>query len=206
MGRARFIAVTGVSNKVLQKFDLYHDMLVRWQVGLNLIGTSTQSQIWERHFLDSAQLYQCLPPHNSPGPWVDVGSGAGFPGLVVSLLADYPVHLVERDQKKAMFLREVVRATQSTAVVHAESIEKLKLPKASVISARALAPLSRLLSLVQPISEPNTICLFPKGRQFSEDLTRARKYWNIRCKLKVSITDSEARIIIVEDFDRVATS
>ena len=205
MSRTRFSAFTGASARVLKLFDAYHDLLIRWQAKLNLVAASTERDIWDRHFLDSAQLCQCLPPQHSPGPWIDVGSGAGFPGLVVSLLGYYPVHLVERNKKKAEFLREVISATHSNAVVHSQSLEDLQLPTAAVISARALAPLCRLLSLVEPISDDKTICFFPKGRQFSDDLTRARKYWNIRCKLKSSITDSAARIIIVEDFNRVGT-
>ena len=186
-----------VSRETLARLDVYVEVLLHWQKSMNLIGPDTQVEVWTRHVLDSAQLAVHVPDE----VWargrghVDLGSGAGFPGLVLAILSGAPTHLIERDQRKAAFLREAARLTAAPVTVHAVGAGTLDLPPADVMTARALAPLERLLPLAARFADKDTICLFPKGRDVRNELTRARKAWTIDPDLIPSITDPEARIV-----------
>jgi 16S rRNA (guanine527-N7)-methyltransferase len=179
-GPSDFINETLVSRETLDRLTTYVNLLIDWNERLNLVAPSTLADVWRRHILDSAQLVPLIPPETKT--IVDLGSGAGFPGLVLSImLTDRPglrVHLVESIQKKCRFLEAVIAATGAPAVVHAARAEDMRL-KADVVTARAVAPLDRLLPLAHPFFRPGTIALFLKGRSLNDELTLATKSWTL---------------------------
>jgi 16S rRNA (guanine527-N7)-methyltransferase len=168
---------------------------------MNLIASSTEPNLWTRHIADSLQLLALAPQARI---WVDLGTGAGFPGVVIACaLADVPgalVHLVERSTKKAAFLREAVHATGAPAEVHAvrleDFVENLAAP-VDVVTARALAPLAALLAGTYPLLKTGTLGLFPKGQDVDAELTEAAKCWSIQSSLAPSLTDPRAKIVCV---------
>jgi 16S rRNA (guanine527-N7)-methyltransferase len=163
-----------------------------------LVGPKTLNEVWSRHIADSLQL---LPLVVDAKIWLDLGSGAGFPGLVVAIAGaerGLEVHLVESNDRKCAFLRHVARATGVAAEIHAERLEKV-LPgfvgRADVVSARALAPLTQLVAWTSPLLKTGTLGLFPKGRDLSVELTEARKSWSFAADILPSRTDSAAGIV-----------
>lgn len=184
---------TGVSRETLDRLRLYGELLVKWQKTINLVGPSTLPDLWRRHFLDSAQLFPLLP--DSARVLVDFGSGAGFPGLVLAILGVPEVHLIESDQRKCAFLREVARQTDAPVTVHAKRIEAVVPFAADVITSRALASLAQLLDLARPFLTPQTLCLFPKGQNVEAELTEAHKIWNMQVTRVPSRSDADATIL-----------
>jgi len=207
--RARAFSLTPVSRETEERLGRFVDLLLTWQKTTHLIAPSTVPTLWTRHVADSLQLLDLAP---SARVWVDLGTGGGFPGLVIACaLAGMPgaqVHLVESNQKKAAFLREAVRVTGAPAIVQAMRIEKFVADFADqggpveVVTARALLPLKSLLSQCFPIISRGALGLFPKGQDVDAELTQAAKYWNIRCTLVPSRTDSLARIAMVRALER----
>ena len=204
-GRARALALTPVSRETSDRLDRFVAVLLTWQRRVNLIATSTEPEIWTRHIADSLQLLALAPQARI---WVDLGSGGGFPGLVVACaLADRAgaqVHLVEANAKKAAFLHEAARVTGAPALVHAERIEAFtrKAPAAvDVVTARALAPLVELLAYAYPLLKRGACGLFPKGQDVESELTEVAKYWKIQASLAVSRTDPKARIVVVRGLE-----
>jgi 16S rRNA (guanine527-N7)-methyltransferase len=177
LGPEGFAARIDVSRETIERLKLYLELLRRWQRAINLVGPATLVDPWRRHMLDSAQLMAHLPV--VPGPLVDLGSGAGFPGMVLALLGVPAVALVEADRRKAQFLREVARATGAIVAVHNERIERLGGWPAAVVTARALAPLPRLLALAERFLAPDSVCLFLKGRSLARELIDAGKSWHM---------------------------
>jgi len=187
------------------------EMLLKWQQTTNLVAPSTLDRIWTRHVLDSLQLVALAPQARM---WVDLGSGGGFPGLVIACaLAGRPgakVHLVESNRKKAAFLREAARRLGLPALVHPERIEdavpRLADPMApdriDVVTARALAPLAKLLDLAEPLLKTGALALFPKGQDVETELTDAAKYWNIEPDLIPSRTSPRGRVVVVRSARR----
>ncbi len=203
--RARALALTPVSRETEVRLDRFVELLLDWQRRINLIASSTESKLWTRHVADSLQL---LPLAPQACRWVDLGSGGGFPGLVIACaLADTKgaeVHLVESTAKKAAFLREAARATGAPAVIHAARIEDFvdNAPAGiEVVTTRALAPLVDLLATAYPLLRRGTWGLFPKGRAAASELTDAGKRWKIRASLEVSRTDPQARIVVVRGLE-----
>lgn len=192
---------TDVSRETLDRLALYAELLQKWQPKLNLIGPSTVPDLWTRHFVDSAQIHPLVPP--GAATIVDIGSGAGFPGLVLAILGLKTVHLVESDTRKAVFLREVARQTETPVVVHNRRMEELGPLPVDVFLARALAPLEVLLSYIEPYLTPNTLCIFHKGKRFNQELTEAKKTWRIRADIVQSCTDSESALLRLEKICRV---
>ncbi|HYD30663.1 MAG TPA: 16S rRNA (guanine(527)-N(7))-methyltransferase RsmG [Azospirillaceae bacterium] len=184
---------TGVSRETVEKLEAYAALLRKWQERINLVSRTTLDDLWRRHFLDSAQLFTLLPENTRVQ--VDLGSGAGFPGLVLAILGVPEVHLIESDSRKAIFLREAARLTQAPAIVHAERIEKVAPFPADVVSARALASLTELLPLALPFLGQTGVCLFPKGQSWQEELTQAERVWNMRVDRFDSLTDPSATIL-----------
>jgi 16S rRNA (guanine527-N7)-methyltransferase len=170
-----------VSRETLERLTLYLDLLQRWQRAVNLVGASTLADPWRRHILDCAQLVAHLPA--TAGTVIDLGSGAGLPGMVLALLGVRGIHLVESDQRKAQFLREAARITGAEVTVHAERIEQLAGLRGDVVTARALAPLPRLLALAENVLEPQGVCLFLKGEQVERELTDARETWHMQLEI-----------------------
>ncbi len=189
-----------VSRETWARLDAYVDLLRRWQTIKNLVGPAALSQIWRRHIADSAQLADLAPDARV---WADLGSGAGFPGLVVAILRaesdQTRVHLIESNGRKAGFLREAVRATGVRASVHQARIEQVLpgLGLVDVVSARALAPLPQLIRLSQTALESGAQGLFPKGQYLDNELTDATKSSRFIFELIPSRTDRNARIVRV---------
>jgi 16S rRNA (guanine527-N7)-methyltransferase len=205
--RARALTLTPVSRETSDRLDRFVETLLAWQQRINLIAPSTEPKLWTRHIADSLQLLALAPQAKI---WVDLGSGGGFPGLVIACaLADKPgarVHLVESSTKKAAFLREAARATGAPAEVHAVRIEDFveNLAMAvDVVTARALAPLVRLLAATYPLLKTGTLGLFPKGQDVDAELTEAAKCWSIQSSLAPSLTDPKAKIVRVTGIERV---
>ena len=191
-----------VSRETLDRFRAYADLLAKWTRAINLVSQRSMDDVWRRHFLDSAQLQSYLPPtpQAQARSILDVGSGAGFPGLVLALLGCGRVHLVEADRRKAEFLREAVRVTGADAQVHAERIEDLPALAVDVVTCRAFAPLPRILELTERFlagreGETQPVGLFLKGRRADEELTAALKTWRLRLERFDSETAPEASII-----------
>ena len=185
-----------VSRETLARLETYAGLLEKWQKAVNLVAPSTLSELWRRHMLDSAQLWPLLPPGTRC--LIDLGSGAGFPGLVLAILGLPDVHLVESDQKKCAFLREVARATGTPVTVHNCRIEALPRLGAEVVTARALAPLPRLLALAAPFLLGGAIGLFLKGESAEQELTEARRQWTMKVAAEPSRSSPQGVILRVE--------
>jgi 16S rRNA (guanine527-N7)-methyltransferase len=204
--RNRALALTPVSRETLDRLDRFVAELLSWRQRMNLIGASTVPILWTRHVADSLQLLALAPQAKT---WADLGSGAGFPGLVLACaLADTPgvtIHLVESNGKKAAFLREAAKATAAPAIIHAVRIVDFvnnQTDGVEVVTARALAPLSELLSATYPLLKKGAVGLFPKGQDVEAELTAATKCWNIQSSLEASLTDPKARIVKITGIDR----
>ena len=202
LSRAEFAETTGVSRETLDRLQLHLDLLERWQRRINLVGRATLADPWRRHMLDSAQLLRLLPA--PPGPVVDLGSGAGFPGLVLAICGVPGMHLIESDRRKAEFLREVVRQTGAPAEIHVGRIEQMQGWPAGVVTARALAPLPRLLSLAGRFLGPGSTCLFLKGASAHAELTEAARHWHIMPALVPSLSDPSGVVLQLKEVGRAS--
>jgi 16S rRNA (guanine527-N7)-methyltransferase len=194
-----------VSRESLVKLETYVQLLLTWQAKINLIGPSTIEGVWKRHVLDGLQLLPLMAPKTEV--IADLGSGAGIPGLILALGGNLKVHLYESNGKKVAFQREVIRQTRANAEVHQIRLETLeshlptKLPQ--YVTARALAPLDRLLGWSSPFLTRGAIGLFHKGQDVDSELLEATKSWKIGALKHPSITDSMGCILEVKDIARV---
>lgn len=191
----------GVSRETLGRLERLDALLVKWNPAINLVARSTLGQAWDRHILDSAQLFMLAPP--TARRWVDMGSGGGFPGLVIACLAadlrpDLAVTLIESDQRKATFLREAARDLGLTPDILVQRIETAKPQRADVLSARALAALPALLGFAQRHLAPDGTALFPKGASWREEVEQARKDWHFTLEPHPSATDPQGAILAVK--------
>lgn len=204
-GPAAFASRFGVSRETLEKLQTYEALLKQWQKTVNLVAPSTLGEVWHRHFADSAQLLRLAP--ESAAVWLDLGSGAGFPGLVLAILlaerSECRVLLVESDTRKAAFLREVARHTGAAVDIYPGRIEmhstQANVPTIDVITARALASLDRLLALSLPYQSANTMMLFLKGKSVSAEVEEAERRWRFRYRIEASLTDVDAGVLVIED-------
>ena len=191
-----------VSRETYGALKAYQLLLEKWTTRINLISKSTRENVWARHICDSAQVMGLASKHAAH--WIDIGSGGGFPGLVVAILAkefnpQLRVTLIESDERKAVFLRTVVRELQLNAMVQAKRIEAVGPLRADVISARALADLNDLLRLTHPFMSQNTQCLFMKGKNWSKEVKEAEKSWQFQAERFISKTNHEAVILSVRN-------
>jgi 16S rRNA (guanine527-N7)-methyltransferase len=177
----------------LARLDAYAGLLRQWARRINLVAASTFADLWRRHFLDSAQLFPLVPAGTRS--LVDLGSGAGFPGLVLAIMGVEGVELVEADVRKCAFLREAARIATAPVVVRNARIEVLSPHPIDVVTARGCAPLDRLLSLAQPLIGPHTLCLFPKGEQAGQELAAAGRTWEMDVASHDSCTDPRGVIL-----------
>lgn len=186
-----------VSRETLEKFVVYERLLLKWQQTINLVGVSTLDNVAERHFFDSAQLFKYIPDTNVT--LADMGSGAGFPGMILAMLGVSDAHLIESDVRKATFLREVARETGTKVTIHDERVEACKINNIDVFTARALAPLKDLLSLTSALATPGHTfyCLFSKGLQVQEEIAKAQKKFTFEYELFQSLTDISGKIVEV---------
>ncbi len=197
-GPAAFQAATGVSRETRDRLEVYADLLIRWTQKINLVAKTTIPDLWTRHFVDSAQLAPLIT--NRPRI-IDVGTGAGFPGLVLAIMDLGSVILVESDKRKAAFLREVARQTQTDVRIIADRVESVR-EHADIITARAFAPLPRLLDLTQNLVDNETQYLLLKGQDIDEELTQATTSWNMTVERRPSRTDPRGVILQLTQVQR----
>jgi 16S rRNA (guanine527-N7)-methyltransferase len=204
--KAAALALTPVSQETAARLDRYVALLLEWQAKTNLVAASTLPHLWTRHISDSVQL---LALASSARIWVDLGSGGGFPGVVLACaLAEIPdtmIHLVERNAKKAAFLREALRVTNSPGTVHladiGDSVDRIAGP-VDCVTARAVAPLHQLIGFAAPWVSRGAKALFLKGQDVEAELTEATKYWNIRPLLHSSRTGGQGWIVELDHIER----
>jgi 16S rRNA (guanine527-N7)-methyltransferase len=196
-----FARLTHVSRETMARLEDYVRLLSAWNRRINLVGRNTIGDVWQRHILDSAQLMAHLPP--GARRVVDLGSGAGLPGLILAILGIPEVHLVESDRRKAVFLAEAIRITRAPATLFAQRAERIPAVTADVVIARACAPLAELLALAWPFIGRDTICLFHKGKGVAAELTDAAKDWNMLAKTLPSVADKSGCIVKLEGVSRV---
>jgi 16S rRNA (guanine527-N7)-methyltransferase len=191
-----------VSRETLPRLAVYAALLEKWQAKINLVGPATLPDLWRRHFLDSAQLLPLLPA--ATGTLADLGSGAGFPGLVLAIMTDWRVHLLDSDQRKCAFLRQVAVdcGIVDRVTIHPKRIEQVTGLAADVVTARACAPLAELLELAEPFIGEKGTGLFLKGAQAEEELTQAQRHWTMRLDRRESISDPAGTILIVSHLGR----
>jgi len=193
----------GVSRETIERLETYAALLKQWQKTINLVAPSTLSEIWHRHFADSAQLLALAPPNAKR--WIDLGSGAGFPGLVLAMLlaerGEARVTLIESDTRKAAFLAEAARRTGVAVDIQGTRIEKsatqAKVGPVDVVTARALAPLPRLLDLSAPYFSGPTVGLFLKGREAETEVQAAERLWEFEAELHQSLTDASGKVVVI---------
>jgi 16S rRNA (guanine527-N7)-methyltransferase len=201
-GPEDFAEVFKVPRETIHRLERYAALLAHWQKSTNLIAPATLPRLWPRHFADSAQIRGLAPEARL---WLDLGSGAGFPGLVVAILQTgqpgFRMHLVESNQKKCAFLAEVARETKAPVDIHAMRIEQLgesaRRLTPDVVSARALAPLPRLFELAEPFFGPRTRGLFLKGREAKAEIEAAMVAWDFAATLHPSLTSADSHIVEV---------
>jgi len=200
--RARALKLTPVSRETAERLDRFAELLLKWQRAVQLVSPSTLAHLWTRHIADSLQLLDLAP---GAKVWADLGSGGGFPGLVIAAMlkdeAGAQVHLIESDQRKSAFLREAARALELPAMIHVKRIEAVApgaLPGLEAVTARALAPLPDLIGMAAPLIQNGAKGLFMKGANVDNELTQATKSWNIRATMIPSKTDAAGRIVVVE--------
>lgn len=212
MGRAEIRHIDGpdafarafpFSRETLDRLVTYEKLLRQWQKTINLVSPATLNDVWHRHFADSAQIWAYRPADAET--WLDLGSGAGFPGLVLAILgaqSGATRHtLIESDNRKAAFLREVARTTGVAVDILCSRIEntetRARVGVSQCVTARALAPLPRLLPLCAPYFSATTLGLFSKGREVEAEIAEARREWEFAADLKPSVTDADGRVLVL---------
>ena len=204
--KAAALALTPVSRETEARLDAYVDLLVQWQAKTNLVASSTLPNLWTRHISDSLQLLTIAP---NTKIWVDLGSGGGFPGVVLAcVMAETEgamVHLVERNAKKAAFLREAIRVTGSPGQVHladiGDTVDRMR-ERVDCVTARAVAPLQQLIGFAEPLVKQGAQALFLKGQDVEAELTEATKYWSIKPQLHSSRTGGQGWIVQLDRIER----
>jgi 16S rRNA (guanine527-N7)-methyltransferase len=207
-GPEDFAEAFKVPRETIHRLICYADLLAEWQGRQNLVSAKTLSQVWDRHFADSAQIVRLAPDAKV---WLDLGSGAGFPGLVIAILqanhARFRMHLVESTAKKCAFLSEVARATDAPVEIHCMRIEELSQNapslKPEIVSARAVAPLPRLLELAAPWLGSGAKGLFLKGRDAKQEIEAAKRRWNFAYQLHPSLTAEDSTIMEISDLAKL---
>lgn len=182
-----------VPRETQEKLDCYVQLLIKWQARINLISSKTLPEIWHRHILDSAQLVSYLP--KTPSVILDMGSGAGLPGVILAILTRHQLHLVESDSRKIAFMRTALRETGTSAILHEQRMETVPALRPDIITARALAPLSQLITLASAQHHEKIEYLFLKGREAKQELTALPACPKMEAECLPSMTDSQASII-----------
>ena len=201
-----FMEKYNVSRETYDKLKTYESLLREWQGRFNLIGKGTIENIWERHFLDSAQLINFIP--NTAKKMCDFGSGAGFPGMVLAIMLQektpyLKVTLVESTGKKTMFLNQVKQDTNTNVEILNCRVENLSTQKFDIITSRAMTNLNNLLAYAYPYCKKETLCLFPKGKKYAEEIEVAKKGWHFDCQIKYSEQSSEGKILLINNIVKI---
>ncbi len=189
-----------VSRETTERLQIYVDLLAKWNLAINLVSPATIPHAWTRHIRDSAQLLPLLPPN--PTSLVDLGSGAGFPGLVLAILGVPNVHLIESDARKATFLAEAARASGTEIHIHVTRIEAAPSIETGLVTARALKPLHTLLPLAFRFHRPDGACFFHKGASWKTELEEARLSWRFGVVAHPSSTDPDGVILEIREIER----
>jgi 16S rRNA (guanine(527)-N(7))-methyltransferase RsmG len=200
LGPDGFAAAFPVSRETLARLQAYVALLENWSARINLVGRDTLADPWRRHILDSAQLLPLLPA--GAAGLLDLGSGAGLPGLILAILGAKGVGLVEADTRKCAFLREAARVTAAEVTIHNARIEAIRPCPVAVVTARALAPLDRLLPLAAPFLAPGGVCLFQKGARAEAELTLARRGWRMQVESFPSRSDPRGVVLRLQQVAR----
>lgn len=202
--QAELATEAGVSRETVHRLAAYLELLRRWQAKINLVSGASLEDAWRRHILDSAQLYPLIG--RSDGRLYDIGSGAGFPGLVLAIMGCSDVHLIESDQRKSAFLREAARITGARIELHTTRAEKLSPKDGDFVTARGCAALPELLDLAKPLLKSSGICFFLKGRGVEAELTAANKAWTMQIQRFPSKSDATGAILRLEGINRVGSN
>lgn len=194
-----------VSRETLKKLELYNQMLIEWQNKFNLVSNSSVENAWKRHFEDSAQLFKCIP--DGAKTLIDFGSGAGFPAMVIAIMADektpyLKITMVESIGKKTLFLNAVADATNTSVAIISDRIENISLQKFDVITSRAMTSLKRLLDYSYDFCHKDTVCIFPKGKKYALELSEAHKFWKFKCRIVQSNISEEGKILIINNISK----
>ena len=197
-----FMEKYNVSRETFEKLKTYECLLKEWQTKFNLVSNSTLENAWERHFLDSVQLFKLIP--QTAKTLMDFGSGAGFPGMVIAIMANaktpyLKVSLVESTTKKTLYLNEVKKQVGVEVEIINERIEKIKPHIVDVITSRAMTSLDALLQYALPFCGKKTVCIFPKGKKYAEELQEAQKKWCFNYQIVDSEQSDEGKILVITD-------
>jgi 16S rRNA (guanine527-N7)-methyltransferase len=197
--------IPNVSRETIAKLEQYAALVVRWNPHINLVSKSTIPDIWNRHIVDSVQLFQYAG--SKLENWLDIGSGGGFPGVVMAVIAQEKAPLtrftfIESDQRKATFLRTAARELGLLVNILAERVEDASPQSANIVTARALAPLTELFPYLQRHLAQDGRAILPKGKTFEDEIQAARLDWRFEIKSYPSMTDAQAKILIVKDIHR----
>lgn len=199
MTAAQFASELQVGPTELERLKRYLALLERWRGSINLVGPGSMADPWRRHMLDSGQLVPLLPP---TGEIMDLGTGPGFPGLVIAILSGRRVVLVESNARKCAFLAEVVRATSAPATIQNARIESLSAAAIPILVSRALAPVALLLELAEHLIDNRTVALLLKGKEVQQELTAAAKTWKYDAAVHQSCSDPHGRVVQLERISR----
>ena len=196
-GPEQFALKTGSSYEAMEKLKIYAGLLDKWQKKMNLVSNSTIENMWLRHFYDSAQLMEYIdaPKDGQLLKFLDIGSGAGFPGLVLAILGRGEFHMIESNGKKTAFMNQVIRETGIKAIIHNERVENMKIFKVDYITSRACASLNKLFTLGKGFISKETKCLFLKGEIVGQEILEAKENWDFEVKRYTSRTDSKGSIL-----------
>lgn len=201
------VALEDVSRETSDKLAAFEALVQRWSPAINLVSKASLQDLRNRHTLDSAQLFRFCP--DTARSWVDLGSGGGFPGIVIAILAqearpDLKISLVESDKRKATFLRQAAQELNLRIAVHSQRIETLPSMNADVLSARALAPLVDLLGFAHSHLHASGIALFPKGVRHLDEIAEARKAWDFTFDIHPSLSEAGAATLVIRKIDRAS--
>ena len=186
-------AALNVSRETLARLKKFVELLLKWQRSINLIGPGTLDDVWCRHVLDCGQIVRHFP--DRPGTVLDIGSGAGLPGIILAILGVPNVRMIESDSKKCVFLREAARICELSVEIVEARAERVVCEPTDIVTARAVAPLTRLLELTEPYIKPNTICFFFKGVNYKCEINKLKNEWKIQMKAHQSLTQSGGVIL-----------
>ena len=205
MSGRELLETLNVSRETIQRLETFDTVIRKWNPKINLVSRSSLDQLWTRHIADSVQVFRCV---KIPEHWVDIGSGGGFPGLVVAILAadeapKMKVTLIESDQRKSAFLRTAARECGASATVLSGRIEQVEPQKARVLSARALASLDDLLRFADRHLAEDGTAVFPKGENWKKEVDNAQQRWRFEVETAKSLTEPEAVILKVRGVERV---
>ncbi len=195
-----------VSRETFERLKVCQKLLSEWQERFNLVGKNTLDDAWNRHFLDSAQLFKFIPENAET--LYDLGSGAGFPGMVLAIMAAEKtpylnISLIESTAKKTLYLNELKKQTAINVNIVNDRIENLPSVKVDVITSRALTALDNLLGYAHRFCKASTVCIFPKGRKYAEEIELARRRWKFDCRIEDSEQSAEGKILIITNLSKI---